>query len=154
MSLIKLLAALPHLKQTELATLRAAIDHLLVHRVDDLDTTSPLYAAMAKLLGVGLSYRDFHNVVSFKTWRKSAPAVVSFIEATFPTATKVAKIAMMTFLLEALIDDLKSRGVPITLGTVTINLDRLPQLFDSAFPDYRQAGMSHLVIEAMKKRGV
>jgi len=54
-------------------------------------------------------------------------------------------------LLEALIDDLKGRGVPVSLGTVTINLSRLPEIYDLIFPGYRQAGLSHLVLEAMKK---
>lgn len=151
MAVNKVLGILPGLSQQELATVRAAIDHLLVHQVDELDTTSPLYTAIATMLGVGLSYRDFHNVQAYSTWRKVAPKVVSFIQETFPQATKVTKTAMMTFMLEALMDDLKGRGVSITLKTMTVNLSRLPMLFDQEFPDYRQNGMAHLVLEAMTK---
>lgn len=145
------LGILPQLSQTELATVRAALDHLLVSKVDDLDTTSPLYAAMATLLGVKLSFRDFHNVQAYSTWKKVAPGIVTFISETWPDLTKVAKLAMMSFLLEALIDDLKGRGVPVSLGTVTFNLSRLPEIYDLIFPGYRQAGLSHLVLGAMKK---
>ena len=151
MKLNDILAVLPSLQQHELATIKAAINHLLVKQIDDVDTTSPLYEAMANLLGVGLSFRDFHNVTSYSTWKKSAPHVVSFIEKTYPQATRVAKLAMMTFLLEALIDDLKGRGVPITLGTVTVNLERLPALYDQCFPGYRESGMAHLVLKSMKR---
>ncbi len=151
MTVNKVLATLPHLSQEELATVRAAIEHLLVHQVDELDTTSPLYTTLASLLNIGLSYRDFHNVQSYSTWRKVAPKVVSFITDTFPQATKVAKIAMMTFMLEALIEDLKGRGVPLTLATVTINLSRLPAIFDECYPGYREAGKVHLILEAMTK---
>lgn len=151
MEVNEMLKLLNKLSQPELATIKAATEHLLTKQVDELDTTSVLYSTMATLLGVGLSYRDFHNVTAFSTWRKSAPSVVSFIEATFPGATKVAKCAMMTFLLEALIDDLRGRGVPISLGTVTVNIQRLPALFDECFPSYRETGLAHLVLSAMEK---
>lgn len=147
----EVLAALPKLSQPELASVRAALEHLLVHQVDELDTTSPLYIAMSELLGVGLSFRDFHNAQSYSTWRKVAPKVVAFMEATFPHTTKVTKFAMMTFMLEALMDDLKGRGVPLTLSTVTVNLARLPALFDQEFPGYRESGKAHLVLKAMTK---
>lgn len=150
MAVNKVLGMLPSLNQQELATIRAAIDHLLIRQVDELDTTSPLYSTMAQLLGVGLSYRDFHNVQAYSTWRKVAPKVVAFIEETFPQATKVAKTAMMSFMLEALMEDLKGRGVPLTLSTVTVNLSRLPQIFDSEFPGYRENGLAHLVLESMR----
>lgn len=152
MAVDKVLALLPGLTQQELATVRAATDHLLVHQLDELDTTSPLYATLAELLGLGLSFRDFHNVQSYSTWRKVAPKVVSFIEATWPSATKVAKLAMMSFMVEALMDDLKGRGVPLTLATVTMNLARVPMIFDQEFPNYRESGKAHLVLEAMTKR--
>ncbi len=152
MKLNEVLAALPHLSQTELATIKAAIDHLLTQQVDEVDLTSPLYDAMAKALGLQLSFRDFHNIVSYKTWKRTAPVVVRFIETTYPQATKVAKLAMMSFLIEALLEDLKSRGVPLSLGQVTLNLERLPMLYDQSFPDYRKSGMTNIVLEAMTKK--
>lgn len=151
MNLGELLGVLPKLSQQELAAVRAAIDHLLVSQIDELDTTAPLYSAMTALLGVRLSYRDYHNNVNYKTWKRSAPAVVTFIEDTWPEASKVAKLALMTFMLEALIADLKGRGVPISIGTVTLHLARVPQVFEQEFPDYIRSGLAHVVLTAMKK---
>ncbi len=151
MNLTEVLAALPKLSQRDLATVRAAIDHLLVQQVDDIDLTSPLYDAMAKALGLHLSFRDFHNTTSYKTWKRTAPVVIAFIEKSWPEATKVAKAALMSFLIETLLDDLKSRNVPLTLGQVVMNLERMPMLVDTEFPDYIKSGMAHLILRAMTK---
>jgi len=90
-------------------------------------------------------------LAAYKTWKQKAPAVVRFIEENFPEAGKLAKTAMMTFLIEALIDDLKERGVPVTVGTLTNNIDRLPALFDECYPGYRQAGLTNIIVSAMSK---
>ncbi len=152
MKLSEIIGALPKLDQHELVLLRAALNQLIRVDGEAPDETSPLYDCMASLLGVGLSFRDFHNVNAYRSWRKAAPAVVLFIEQSFPEATKVAKMAVMRFLLEALRDDLLERGVPITIGTMSSNLDRLPEVFDASFPMYREAGMAHLVLKQMERK--
>jgi hypothetical protein len=152
MKLNAIIAALPSLSQPELLSIRAACDHLIATPDTNSDDTTPLYDAMAKLLGVGLSYRDFHNVVSYRAWRKAAPSVVAFIDENWPDATRIVKLALMTLMLEALRDDLRERGIPVSLGTMTTNLSTLPECFDRCFPGYRETGMAHMVLDAITKK--
>lgn len=147
-----MLRELPKLSQEELATVRAAIDHLLGSSDHLLDNTSALYGAMITLLGIKLAYRDFNATKPYREWRKSAPAVVYFIDQTFPASGKISKMAITKYLLTALIDDLKARKVPVTLGVVVSNISRLPQIFDACFPNYRESGMAHLVLKALERK--
>ena len=153
MLLKDIIAALPKLSQSDLAAVRAAADHLLTGKVDDLDHTIPLFDAMTRLLGVRRSYRDFHRSVAYKTWRRTAPTALAFIDEAFPEATRVAKVAIMNMLLEALIEEFKERNWLISLVTVTRNLDRFEQVFENEFPGYLKSGLAHLVLESMLKRG-
>lgn len=142
---------LPKLTQHELLTVRAAVEQLITApHTEDVDATSPLYDNMSRLLGVTLSFRDFHNTAVYRQWKRNAPACIAYIEEHFPECRKATKSALMLFMLEALIDDLKERGVPITLGTVTKNIDRLPQLFDQIFPGYIQAGLGHVIVQQLE----
>lgn len=152
MQLSEFIAGLPTLSQGELVTVRAACDRLIKSSVDAVDETNPLFDALAQLLGVKLSFRDFHNITAYTSWKRHAPGVVDFITQLYPDVSKAMKTGVMKFLLEALRDDLKDRGVPITIGTMTINLDRLPEIYDCCFPDYRETGNQQLVLEAMTRR--
>src|SRR6185369_10144236 len=76
MKLNVLLAALPQLSFADITTIRAACDHLLsAQQYDPVDQTHPLYDEMTRLLNVGLTFRDFHNLAAYKTWKQKAPAV-------------------------------------------------------------------------------
>lgn len=145
------LAMLPHLRQRDLSTVRAAIDHLLDKRVEN-DPTLPLFGAIKSILGIHTTFRAFQGSrAAYTAWKHRAPACVSFIDQTWPDASKVAKGALTAVLVDMLIDDLKGGQVPVTLGSVAIHLDRIPQLFERAFPDYIKMGMAHVVLEAMEK---
>jgi len=147
-----ILAQLPKLGQRELSMLRAAVDHLL-DGSNEGDETRPLYDVMAGSVGRGyLSFHLFQKMTAYRTWRRDSPAVVQFIETTFPQSHKVTKVAIMSFLVSGLIDDMKMLRIPITLGTVTKHIHRLPQVFDNCFPSYRESGLAELVVKAMERK--
>jgi len=153
MKLTDILSQLPKLSQEELATVRAAVEHLLAGSSDAEDPTRPLYDVVSGAVGRGyLSFQEFSKMAAYKTWRRDAPAVVQFIETAFPQSHKVTKLAIMNYLVSALIDDLKERNVPITLRTITNNISRLPQILDDCFPDYLKGGAAHLIVKAMERR--
>lgn len=152
MKLSEVVAALPKLNQQELLTIRAACDQLIKIPVDDVDETNPLFDDLTHILGVKLSFRDFHNVTAYSAWKRHAPGVVEFITEQHPDVSKVLKGALVRMLLEALRDDLRDRGIPVTLGTMAVNLDQLPEVYDRCFPGFRQAGMQRVIEQAMERR--
>lgn len=153
------LGALSGLTQAELATVRAACEHLLNREDTRDDPTKPLYDSVLRAMGGShhgtyrLRWGLFKGTTTYSTWKKNAPGVVSFIDQTYPQASKVAKMGILQVLLDALLEDLKQRGVPITIGVVVSNLSRLPEIFDTCYPDYRKCGMAGLVLKAMEKKG-
>ena len=145
------LAILPHLGPKDLATVRGAIDHLLAKRVED-DPTAPLFGMVANLLGVNLGFHSFrNNSQAYKTWKRTAPAYLQFLDQTWPDASKVAKGAITTVILDMILDDMKGQQVPVNLGSVAVWLERAPQLLDQAFPEYRKSGMANVILKAMEK---
>jgi hypothetical protein len=148
-----ILSQLPKLTQQELATVRAACDHLLDRKQDRKQEVPALYTAMLDVLGQsGPSYAGFQRTTSWKSWVKNLQEVESFITGLWPGMTKTQEASINCFLLQLLVDDLKYLKVAATLGSVSSNLGRLPEVFDRNFPDYRANGMAGMILEAMVRR--
>lgn len=149
-SLAGILSALGGLSVSDLKAVRAAADRLLG---SPAATAGPLWGILTAALGVKLPYDRFTKTQAYKAWVKNEAVVVSFIASTWPDLPKVQENALMNFLItEVLLPDLKGRGLPVTVGTVALNLGSLPHVFDHGFPDYRASGMSHLILKAMVRK--
>lgn len=148
------LVLLPKLTQGELGTVRAAVEHLLTGGiVDSDDDTKPLYDMASAAVGRGyLSFYQFQKMAPYRVWKRDAKAVVQFIEKTFPESQKVTKMAITSFLVAALVDDMREIGIPITLGTITNHISRLPEMLEKCFPGYVASGLTHLIIKAMERK--
>ncbi len=145
----QILAKLPTLTQKELATVRAACDHLL----DKKQETPALYTAMLDVLGqAGPSYAGFQRTASWKLWQKHLHDVEFFITKLWPDMTKVQEVAIDNFLISQLVDDLKYLKVAVTVGSISSNLGRVPEVFERSFPGYRQNGLAGLVLQSMVRR--
>jgi hypothetical protein len=108
---------------------------------------------MLSILGQkGPSYASFQRTVSWKPWRQHLVTVEAFIEKLWPGMTKVQEASLNSFLLWLLADDLKALKVPVTLGSISSNLGRVPEVFDRSFPDYRESGLASKVLQAMVNR--
>ncbi len=144
-----ILAQLPKLTQQELAAVRAACDHLL----DRKQEVPPLYLAMLDVLGQkGPSYTSFQRTASWKQWLKNLQEVESFLKKLWPETTKTQEASLNCFLLQQLVDDLKYLKVAVTIGSISSNLGRIPEVFDRSFPGYRQGGLAGLVLKTMVSR--
>lgn len=158
-NLSKVLAALPGLSKPDLGAVRAAADSLLGPRGGSLvspteGAATPLFDAMMRALGLRLGFAAFQATATYKSYKRGASAVAVFLgDAALKPFFKdrVTGNAFMTLLIDCLIDDLKGRHVPISLGTLCNNLERAPAVFRTAFPDYIENGHSGIILKAMTK---
>ncbi len=148
------LTVLPSLSQKELATIKAVVEQLYKPVYSQgVDPTTLVFDALMKAINTKMAFRDFQRTSVYKLWRQHAPACIEFVEETFPTVkrSQVTKMAVLRFLLEALRDNLKAGQIPVTVGTMVTHLGRIPQVFETSFPDYRESGMTDLVLKAMQR---
>lgn len=151
MNLSSVLAALPKLSQGELVVVKSAVETLLKPTAGP-DSTSLLFEVVSRyIVTTRMGFEVFKTTGIYKTWKRSAPDVVLFMEQTCPNLNRVETIAFASLLIEMLIADLKELNVPISLGTVVRNLSRVPQIFDVGFPMYRINGLAYLVISSITK---
>lgn len=149
----QVLSLLPVLSQSELATVRTAVDQLLVSSGAVSNKHELFYDALTGALNIRIPYERLPRQMH-KAWDKNAPVVVQFMEATWPVTQdgKITRLAMMKFLINMIIDELKAQRVPISVGTVITNLHRVEEVFDRHFPDYRKSGITGVIIKAMERK--
>jgi|SRR5882672_2644282 len=155
MKIEALIAALSNLSQNDLASVRAAADQLLIRQPNDLtvnDRTSPLYNALAALLGIHHNYAAFRKAAPYKQWKHSAPAVIDFIDRTFPSAkSKLVRHGLMVFLLEGLMSHIREQRKDVTIHSMVDHLPELATTFDDNFPGYRQNGLAGVVVDHLTR---
>ena len=149
----QVLAALPGLSKPDLAAIRAAADSLLGSQVSAGEqAATPLFDALQRALGLRLGWAEFQRTATYKPYKRGAHAIAGFLGSTFPMAeNRSIRNALHSFMLECLMDDLKGRKVPISLGSMCSNLERTPEVFKAAFPGYIEGGLAHLIIQRMTK---
>ena len=146
----QIIGALPTLSQSDLTAIKAVTVALLGHGLPDAvngpnGPSAWLFEALAGVLGVSYGLQSG----SAKQFNKSAPVFLKFVEEHFSSSLtkKVNGVAVMRTLLMLIIDDLKGRGVPVSLGSVIVNMPRMPEVFDTAFPNYLSSGLAALIIK-------
>lgn len=149
----QVLSLLPVLSQSELATVKTAAEQLLVSSGAGSDEPDLLYDALTAALNVKLPYSHLPRQMR-KAWDKNTPIVVQFMEVNWKVTKthKIMRMAMMKFLINLVIDELKAQRVPVSLGTVITNLHRIEEVFDRHFPSYRESGLSGLIVKAMERK--
>ena len=155
-NLESIITKLPALTQGELAQVRAAVDQLInTKQARGVDPTVLVWDALMKALNTKISFAAMHDMSIYKQWKQHAPACLEFVEGTFPEVkrSKVTEMAVIQFLLEALRDNLRAGRIPITVGTMVTHMGRVPQVFEKAFPNYLESGLTELVLKAMNKKG-
>ncbi len=144
-----IIKALPNLKQQELRQLRAVINSLLGQ--GPVDDCPLVYDALCNAVGQGRPFAAFKRTAAIGPWRANAPAVMGFIEATWPGVQVNLQRGLLNLCLKLLAEALHRQKLPVTYHTMTVNLHRVPEAFDYAFPDYRQTGMAHVVLNALRQ---
>jgi hypothetical protein len=145
-----IMPALPALSKRELTLLRAAADHLLGKPTA---TVGPLYSVLLTVTGSQLPFDKFQRSQAYKSWLENEKLFNAFVtDAWGESLKKVTETALMTYLVGLLADDLKRRGVPVSVGTLAVNLGSAQQVFDTNFPGYRDAGLAHVILDQMVRR--
>ena len=148
----EILAALPRLEPDQLCNIQTVLSTVLGTKVaSGIEPDDWLYDAMRRVVGSTVAYSVFMKTNAAAQWRRKSPSVLSFMETTFPGINRVLQNAVAQFLFEMLRDDLHSRQTPVTLGSMSINSDRIPAVFDLQFPGYRENGLASLILKRMHK---
>jgi hypothetical protein len=145
----KILATLPTLSKPDLAQIRAAADSLLgPTAAPNKQAATPLFDAMTRALGLRLGFETFRATATYKPYMRGEEAVTLFIAQHFPAVcdSRVTYNAVLSFMVECLMDDLKERKVPLSIGTLCNNLERAPQVLKAAFPGYMEGGLSSVIL--------
>lgn len=150
----KILAALPTLTKADLAQIRGAADSLLgPTAAPNKQAPTPTYDAITRTLGLRLPFVTFARTPTYKAYKRGEEAVTQFIAEVFPQVcdSRVTYNAVLSLMVECLMDDLKRRTVPISIGTVCTNLERAPEVLRAAFPGYIEGGASEVILRSITK---
>lgn len=149
LTLTSLVSALQGLSRADLVTLRAAADRLLNAPAA---TAGPLYEAVNRVSGAPIPFKAFLATTQGKNWEANEQLVLAWVDATWPKIKDVQKLGLLDFLVARLADDLKDRKIPVSVGSLTLNLGSIPQIFNKCFPGYVGAGLADAVLKAMVRK--
>lgn len=152
----EILAALPTMAQADLEAIQAMTNHLLGGHTGPQARPGGMVApmvfdALASALGVITAYSNYNHAV-FKQLDQRMPGLVVFLNANFKgwDRNKITQLAFLKMLFGLLIDDLKDKRVTPTVGILIINIPRIPEVFEKAFPNYLKTGLGKLVLKTYK----
>lgn len=146
---------LPSLSPAELSQVRALLDLLgkssAKRSVNGSATEESLdflfYKELASaLLDVGLKLPPIPVLKRGKLYRpfkEGKEIVEDFLDSAAKPGrlTRIQRIKVYRLVFKLLIDWMKSRSIPISLNTVMLNLNRIPQLLMQEFPGYIETGL-------------
>lgn len=142
----QIIAALPSLSRQGRLAVRAACDTLLQGKSTLDKDAFTLYEIIAK--GVGSSMPWARVPAALQAALAAArPGLQAFIDETWPGQSKVHNIMITRNLLAQLAGDLHERQIPVTVATIIRHIGRIQDVFDSAYPKYRQAGLARLILK-------
>jgi hypothetical protein len=137
MSKDRVLALLPKLKRDELQEVRAVLNNLLSQNTP-ITNVELWLDAIKVVLGVGF-------IVKTRTPKKHFDTAEEFLKRVLPEHRRVNLMAGRQRLVSLLANDLKKRKVNPTVGIIIANLGRLPEVFDNAYPGYRDSGLAWMI---------
>jgi hypothetical protein len=155
-------STLATLSAADLAKVRQLTDTLLggtqveVQATDD-DERILFEAVKLELAAVGvrsnISYTAFSQTNNFKSWKRNCKVVAEFLDNSFSgyANTEAQRLGLCRIFIQAIIQDFKRIGIPVSIGAIAKNLHRVQQAFDNSFPNYLQAGLAHLIPKMLMK---
>ncbi len=143
------LSLLPALTRRDLQEINLVATHLLTQGSSYLNVELPtielwrdaINAILGRQKNLNTPTRGFVG----KQLRAYAPGAEEFLKSILPKARMIDRAHARALLISLLADDLKRRRVNPTPGILATNLNRLPEVFDDAYPLYRESGLTHLV---------
>lgn len=149
----QILGALPTLSKADLISVHAVAGQLLgaagATPQSGTGQTAQIFDALAGALCLTVPYTSFDVTSTARKFDAQLPDLTVFLNVQFSgwDKNKLTQLAFLKMLFGLLADDLKGRGVAPTLGIMVVNLRRLPEVFDNAFPGYREAGLGKMILK-------
>lgn len=148
----KIITSLGTLTPAELIAVRAACTRLLGEKTQPAATASPLYDALLHVTGQKLPYARFRKSRFATNWKANEQLVLGFVHDIWPEVKlQVPLQLVLRWLVQLLADDMRRCGQPTELGALAVNLHTIPDVYEYAFPGYRAAGLSHVVLAKVIK---
>lgn len=140
----QVLALLPELTDKERLSVSSALSFLAKPQ-DKADPVSTLIfstltevvEAHQSMTGLSTYYRGLFD--------KHLPAFKALL-VRFKQGGGRGAAQVMRLLWRMLADDLKRRQIPVSLGSMILNMGRVAEAFESAFPGYLDSGLADLVM--------
>jgi hypothetical protein len=149
----QIVAALPKLSKTDLEVIHGLTGHLLGAAGLPLTPIGQAFInALLTATGQPKGYISPVAASQRRAFETRAGHLAAFLNENFKgwDDNKTTQHAFLTELFRLLADDLKNRGVKPTLGVMIINMKRIPEVFDNAFPLYRESGLGHVILAKFK----
>lgn len=149
----KILAALPKLERVDLEAVHAIAGSLLAGATGPSNSAAvPLapmvFDALVTAIGATMPYSSYSPTAT-RQFEKRVPDLIKFLDTHFTgwDRNKVAQIAVLRMLFGLIADDLRGRGVKPNIGTMVVNMGRIADVFDGAFPGYLESGIASVVLK-------
>lgn len=160
MKVQEIIAVLPTMPKKDLVKIQDMIKLLVGNEEGDAtNEENVVFQAMVEeLRSVGVrqatTYESFRQTAAFKPWKKGIKEVDLFLNTKFGKYSfkKTDKHALCRLLFRTMLEEMRERGIPISLGSVAANVIRIPEMFERAFPGYLESGLAHLIPLAMKRK--
>jgi hypothetical protein len=153
----QILGALPALNASDLTMVQAAVNQLLGAATGATEPgAGPLgetvFSALGAALGLSVPFAALPSDIA-RRFKNSLPPLVTFLDTNFDgwQANKITQLAFLRMLFGLLVDDLKRRGVNPMIGIIIVNMVRLPEVFNAAFPGYLEAGLGGVILKQCVK---
>jgi hypothetical protein len=144
MTLQSIIAELPNLKEQELKLVKAAIEELL-----QPEEPSVLYTALCRTVKQNLPFDAFARSRAFSRYKLNEKLVLEFVRFNWPDLSQVREQGLLCSLLQLLVGYLGGKNIPVSIGTVALNLHQLPTVVEQAFPGYLAAGLGPLLLQTL-----
>jgi len=146
---IEIIGALGALPLNDLRAVQVALDKELL-KYSSLD--KDLYFLLFEVTGAPPIKADkFARSELGVQWRRNQLVFDQFM-AKLVGNTKPRQVvikALKKFLLEMLVDDIKLKGLPLSMRVVVQNLNRIETTFRRNFPGYLESGLGNLIIKRL-----
>lgn len=156
-----IIKVLPDLTEDDLKKVRDTISFLLGSEGSGPDVVitaeeEELLDAMQKVIvseniAPMFNYRIFKGSKYFKDWRVKIKGLANFVEKHFGKLSKVDRLGVYVLMYSILVNDLRQRNIPVSIGSITNNSNRLAETLNAEFPDYLNSGLGRVILKAMKR---
>jgi hypothetical protein len=155
----QILAALPGLEPADLKAISAALVSLqggaATHEAPPLKgAQAAVFEALQAATRTPMGWPKFSRSASAKHFAQNAPVFTEFMGRAFGPVAKqrTAALALAKLLVGLLAADMAQRKVPVSMGSLALNLHNVEAAFDRAYPGYVQAGICSIVWARLKQQ--